>query len=100
MPGTAKRMSKARRARSQIAKTFSALDNGQLTITDVLRDPPACLGRIRIYNVLRRVPRLGGDGAENVIRRAKVWPLTTMDNLTRDERRTLLRELPPRVKRN
>lgn len=99
MPGTAKRMAKARRARSQIAKTFDALRNEQLTITELLRDPPPCLGRVRIYNVLCKVPRLGGDGAENVIRRAKVWPLTTMDNLSLDERRTLIRELPPRVKR-
>lgn len=99
MPGTAKRMAKARRARSQIAKTFDALRNGQLSPSDLLRDPPDCLGRTRIFNVLRRFPRLDQDGAENVCRRAKVWPLTTMDNLTPDDRRALLRELPPRVKR-
>jgi hypothetical protein len=99
MPGTAKRMAKARRAKSQIEKTFDALRNGQLTVTELLQEPPACLGRVRIYNLLCKVPRLDKDGAENVIRRAKVWPLTTMSNLTRDERRALLRELPPRVKR-
>lgn len=95
---TKTRMAKARRARSEIARTFAALDNGQITATDVLRTPPACLGRVRVYNVLRRIPRLKQDGAEKVLRRAKVWPLTTMDNLTAEEKARVIRELPPRVK--
>ena len=95
---TRKNMAKARRQRSLIAKTFTALDNGQIAASDVLRAPPACLGRVRVYNVLRRIPHLNQDGAENVLRRAKVWPLKTMNNLTDEERARILRELPPRVK--
>ena len=99
MAGNRKRLAKARRARSQIAHTFAALDNGHVSVRELLETPPACLGRIRIYDVLRRVPHLDRDGAENVLRRAKVWPLTTMGNLTSAERQKLLLALPPRVKR-
>ena len=98
MSMTAKRLKAARHTRSLIANTFSALDNDQTNVTEILGSPPSCLTRIRVYDVLRRVPRLGRDGAENVLSRAKVWPLTAMGNLTVEERRRILSALPPRVK--
>lgn len=98
MAGTSKRLAKARRTRSRIAQQFAALENGQTNAVGVIRTPPPCLGRIRIYDVLRRLPKLDRDGAENVLQRAKVWPLTTMDNLTKEEKARILLALPPRVK--
>lgn len=95
---TKRNMTKARKQRSQIAQTFAALDNGQIAATNVLRTPPPCLGRVRVYNVLRRIPHLNQSGAENVLLKAKVWPLTTMDNLTNEERDRIISSLPPRVK--
>lgn len=99
MAGTRKRLHKARRTRSQIAQTFTALDNGNVSVTELLEAPPECLKRIRIYDVLRRVPHLGRDGAETVLRRARLWPLVTLGNLTPAERKLILAHLPPRVKR-
>jgi hypothetical protein len=99
MAGTAKRAKVARKTRSLIAQTFSALENDQLSVTDVLRSPPPCLGRVRVYDVLRRIPHLNRKGAETVLKHAKVWPLITMDNLTSDERSKILTALPPRVRR-
>jgi hypothetical protein len=99
MSNNSKRIHKARRARTRIAQTFAALDNDQLSATDVLERPPDALGRIRVYDVLRRIPHLNRDGAENVCRRAKVWPLKRMDALTPEERQRLIIALPPRVKR-
>lgn len=99
MPSRAERANKARRVRSQIARTFAALENGRIGVRNVLEDPPACLGRIRIYDVLRRFPHLDRDGANHVCQKAKVWPLVTMDNLTEAERKRILIALPPRVKK-
>lgn len=99
MPGSAKRLARARKGRTQIAQTFAALTNERITATELIRSPPACLGRIRIYDVLRRIPRLSRDGAENVLHRSKVWPLTSLDNLTDEEKTRIILALPPRVKR-
>lgn len=52
-----------------------------------------------MYDVLRRLPHLNKDGANHVCQRAKVWPLTSMDNLTEAERKRILMALPPRVKK-
>jgi hypothetical protein len=98
LPGSAKRAKVARKGRSQIARTFTALENGKIGVRVVLETPPAHLGRIRVYDVLRRFPHLGRDGAETVCRRARVWPLTTMDNLTPEERERIWHALPPRAK--
>lgn len=95
----AKRLKKARRTRSLIAQTFASLENDQLTVTDVLRDPPVCLRRIRIYDVLRRIPKLNRDGAEKVLQHAKVWPLSCVGNLTPAEKARIISHLPPRVRR-
>lgn len=98
MPTNAQRMAKARRTRSDIAKTFDALRDNTMHITDVLASPPRCLRRIRIYDVLRRAPRLDRDGASKVLKHSKVWPLTTLGNLTEEERERIIARLPPRVK--
>lgn len=98
MAGSAKRARAARRGRTHIAQTFAALSNGQIDARSVLEAPPECLGRIRVYDVLRRLPHLNRDGAETVLRKAKVWPLTTMDNLTEAERKRVWLALPPRAK--
>jgi len=93
-----KRLIKARRTRTLIAETFSALRNEQLSVTAVIEAPPRCLTRIRVYDVLRRVPHLNRDGAETVLRHAKVWPLTSMGSLTPEERRAIITHLPPRAR--
>lgn len=99
MASSHKRLKKARKTRTLIAQTFVALDNGHVSVTDVLRDPPPCLRRIRIYDVLRRVPHLNRDGAERVLRLAKVWPLATLGNLTPVETARIITHLPPRVRK-
>jgi hypothetical protein len=94
-----RRLRKARRTRTANAEVFAALVNGQMGARVVLERPPASLGRVRIYDVLRRLPNLNRDGAETVLLRAKVWPLTVMSDLTEAERKRILIALPPRVKR-
>jgi hypothetical protein len=96
---TRKQIRKAQKTRSLIARTFDAIRNGVITPADVLHQTPACLGRVRVYDVVRRFPHLQGDGAENVLRHAKVWPLKRMSTLTEDERRAILAHLPPRARK-
>lgn len=93
-----KQVKRAQRNRRLIAQTFARLTDDQLDVTEFLQNSPTCLNRVRVYDVVRRMPHMGGDGAEKVCRRAKVWPLTRMGNLTEDERERLIAALPPRAK--
>lgn len=96
---TAKRTKQARHTRSQIAKTFVAIEQHDISPSDVLHASPACLKRVRVFDVIRRFPRLKGDGASNVLRRANVWPLIRMGQLKDEERDAILEHLPPRTKK-
>jgi len=94
-----KQVRQAQRTRSQIARTFIALSEGRITPDEILHDVPRCLRRVRVFDVVRRFPHLKGDGADNVLRRAKVWPTTRCGQLTPEERDAILAHLPPRVKK-
>lgn len=89
---------RARQNRSRIARVFAELEMGHIHATDVLRTPPSCLNRVLVFDVIRRFPRLGKDGAETVLKHAKVWPLTHFGTLTPEERSRIILHLPPRVK--
>lgn len=91
------RISQAGRNRRLIALTFVALRDHKLTPAELLESPPSCLKRIRVYDVLRRFPHMGRDGADKLLRKTKIWPTTPLGKLTDEERRTLIAHLPPRV---
>ena len=93
-----KQTKQAQHTRSQIARTFKAIESHVIAPSDVLHDSPECLKRVRVFDVVRRFPHMGGDGASNVLRKAKVWPLTRVGKLTDEERDRILSHLPPRVK--
>jgi hypothetical protein len=96
---TERRLRKARRTRTAVAEIYVALSDERIGAREILEAPPDALGRIRVYDVLRRLPHLNRDGAETVLIKSKVWPLTPMSELTDAERRRVLLALPPRVKR-
>lgn len=94
-----RRLKHARKVRHRIAHVFSELASGATTLYIVLERPPACLTHVRVYDVLRRSKGLGPQGAEKVLKRAEVWPLRTVGELTPDECKSLIASLPPRVPR-
>lgn len=93
-----KRTKDAQRTRRQIARTFDAMSSHDIGPFEILHDVPACLRRVRVFDVVRRFPHMGGDGASNVLKKAKVWPLTRMGQLNDEERDAILEHLPPRAK--
>jgi hypothetical protein len=89
--------SRARDTRSLIAETFERVRAHELTVRELLESPPACLGNVRVYDVLRRIPKLNRNGAERVCRKAKIWPLWPYGALTDEDRQAIIAHLPPRV---
>jgi hypothetical protein len=93
-----KQIKQAQRTRRLIAQTFDALSDDRITANEILRDVPTCLKRMRVFDVLRRLNHMGGDGASKVLRHAKVWPVERMGRLTPEEREAIITHLPPRAK--
>lgn len=93
-----KQVANAQRTRRQIARTFRLLNDERLNVTELLENSPRCLNRVRVFDVVRRLPHMGSDGAEKTLRKAKVWPLTRMRDLTDDDRAAIITALPPRAK--
>ena len=93
-----RRLSKARRTRSRMTSELRALSSGQIHITDVLVNPPDALGRCHVYDVLRRTPKLGDEGAKSLCVRFKLWPYDKLSSIPLEQRKNLFAALPERVK--
>lgn len=89
---------KAQHTRRLIARTFVELRDERIDACDILRSTPRHLRRMRVFDVLRRLPHMGGDGASKTLRKAKVWPVKRLGTLTPEEREAIIANLPPRVK--
>lgn len=93
-----KRLKIARKRRHQTATFFRRLHDGQITLQSSLEDPPRCLNNVSVYDLLRRAPHLNRKGAEKVLKETKIWPITTVGQLSEDDRMRILTHLPPRVR--
>lgn len=98
MGTAAKNLKKARHTRHRIAAEFRALENGDVSIEDVLGNATSVLNRVRIFDILRRTPHIREEGANNVLKRAKAWPTTRLGDFTPEERRAIVRALPERAR--
>ena len=92
-------LAQARKTRSQMRQLFARIERDELSVSELLMRRPRCLERISVYDVLRRLPHLDRTGAERVLKKSKVWPLTKWRDLTIEDREKILLWLPPRVKR-
>lgn len=95
----AKRLKKARRVRHLIASEFRALEKGTLNVQDALENPSYALRRVKIYDVLRRVPGVGEETIKRILyKELKLWPLDRVGKLSEKQRHDILAALPPRAK--
>ena len=84
--------------RTRTASTFRQLENGHISIRDVLQHPPDALKKVSVYDVLRRAPGMGKVGSEKLLMNLEVWPLTTLGQLKLQQRKKILEHLPPRAR--
>jgi len=87
------RMDALRRAndiRSDRARLKERLRTGDLTITDVLNDPPSCVHTAKVLDLLLAVPKYGRVKANRLLERCRVSPAKTVNGLTPRQRKELL----------
>ena len=94
----AKRLAKGRKIRRHMSSELHRLSTGKIRLEDVLRDPSDALGRCRIYDVMRRAPKLGEEGTRKVLERYRVWPNDRLGSIPPEKRSVIIAALPERVK--
>jgi hypothetical protein len=93
-----KRLRNARKKRTQASKVLAHLESGEVTLERLL-DSPDHIGHVRLFTVMKRTPGLGEAGIKKCLFKAKVYPMTRLDELTESEISRVLHHLPPRVQR-
>jgi len=87
------RMDALRRAndiRSERARLKEALRNGDIAISDVLSDPPACVATAKVLDLVLAVPKYGRVKANKLLERCRVSSSKTVNGLTPRQRKELL----------
>jgi hypothetical protein len=87
----------ARRVRAERSEALRKLRSGELSLRKVLTRTPVALQEADAYEVFIAARGLGKEGCRLVFERAGVWPHRIMDELSREHRTALARELPSRV---
>ncbi len=87
------RMDALRRAndiRSERAKLKERLRAGDVSITDVLEDPPACVHTAKVLDLVLAAPKYGRVKANKLLERCRVSSSKTVNGLTPRQRKELL----------
>jgi hypothetical protein len=87
------RMDALRRAndiRSERARLKDGLRNGDVSITAVLSDPPACVATAKVLDLVLAVPKYGRVKANKLLERCRVSSSKTVNGLTPRQRKELL----------
>lgn len=98
--GTAsRRLRAARKQRLLTSQALNDLRYGVLHITDVLKDPPPALSRVRIGYLLRTCPHYGEAGVKKTLIAARVWPEDRLGALPPEALSRIRDHLPERVRK-
>jgi len=81
---------KANDIRSERARLKERLRRGELTITDVLRDPPPCVSTAKVLDLILAVPKYGRVKANRLLEQCRVSSSKTVNGLTPRQRSALL----------
>jgi hypothetical protein len=87
---------RARRVRRERAAALERLRAGA-AVRRVLERVPDGYGSIPVHLVLGACPGLGPITCREVLERARVWPLTPLSKLTREQRWSVIEALPDRI---
>ena len=87
------RMEALRRAndvRSERARLKEGLRNGEVSIVDILGDPPECVHTAKVFDLVLAVPKYGRVKANKLLERCRVSSSKTVNGLTPRQRKELL----------
>ena len=86
-------LQRANLIRIQRAQLKDGLKKGEMSIQEVLREPPEFLYTAKVFDILMAVPKFGLVRTNKVMEHCRVSPSKTVVGLTPRQRRELLDEL-------
>ena len=89
-------LARANQVRSERARVKAALRAGGLRVTELIADPPECLGSASLAEVLLAVPGVGKARLRRVLNACRLSPAQKLANLTARQREELVRALGER----
>lgn len=87
------RMEALRRAndvRSERARLKEQLRNREISITEILDNPPECVHTAKVFDLVLAVPKYGRVKASKLLERCRVSSSKTVNGLTPRQRKELL----------
>jgi len=87
------RMEALRRAndvRSERARLKESLRNGEISIIDILDNPPDCVHTAKVFDLVLAVPKFGRVKANKLLERCRVSSSKTVNGLTPRQRKELV----------
>jgi hypothetical protein len=76
--------------RCERARLKERLRSGELSIVDVLADPPVCVHTAKVLDLVLAVPKYGRVKANRLLERCRVSSSKTVNGLTPRQRKELL----------
>lgn len=98
MGSAAKRLAKGRKQRQRTGRALRILENGGVNVIQILEEAPEAYARVPIFDLLRRTPSMGREGAKKILVRAEVWPYDRLVQIPLPTRRKIISLLPERIR--
>lgn len=76
--------------RSERARLKERLRNGEVSIIEVLLNPPECVHTAKVFDLLLAVPKFGRVKTARLLERCRVSPSKTVNGLTPRQRKELV----------
>ena len=83
----------ANKVRSERAQLKRDLKRGEVSIAELLREPPGCLASAKVMDLLRALPGYGPAKTARLLTRCRVSPSKSMAGLTERQREALIAAL-------
>ena len=84
---------RANDVRSERARLKERLRAGEVSISEVLGDPPECVHTAKVFDLVLAVPKYGRVKANKLLERCRVSSSKTVNGLTPRQRKELLDHL-------
>lgn len=87
----------ARLVRAARSEYLANLRDGSQSLREALRNPPACIKRCTVYDVVVAAHNMGPTGTAKVLEICGVSPITTIEDCPDYVRNRIINQLPKRA---
>lgn len=91
-------LQRANKVRVYRAKLKRDIKAERVSVDALLADPPAEIATMKVYELLRAMPKVGRIKADKALRKSRTSPSKTVEGLTPRQRDEILENVTPRFR--